>query len=122
MTDYQKNIERGLAEISRRESILISSMGLILPYGLLVMWPASVYLEQYLNIFLLPPIIFYLKVFLWLLKTPCPRCGKSIGDFNKIKSRKCASCGLDILAPKWFNKKVTFKKIEYIPGLKEESK
>mgnify|MGYP006303058627 CR=1 FL=1 len=120
MSIIQKNIEKGLAEITRRENLFISSIGLILPYGLIVMWPASKYLNNVFFLFLILPIIFYLKMFLWLTKTPCPRCGKPVGDFNKVRIRKCTYCSLKIEPPVLFENKITFKKIDYVPGLNKK--
>ena len=113
----QDNIDKGLAEICRRENLIIASIGLILPYGLIVIWPASKFLGNGAVVFLFLPIFFYFKVFKWLSSTPCPRCGNPIGDFNKPRSRECSSCHLKIECPLWFGRKLTFTKVDYVPGL-----
>jgi hypothetical protein len=116
MENLQNNIEKGLAEIIRRENLFIASLCLMLPYGLCIMWPASSLFGNLAYFVLVPLIAFYGKLYLWLIKTPCPRCGNPIGDFNKVRSRKCTSCSLEIKSPDWFGNKISFRKIDYIPG------
>lgn len=117
--DTHKNIENGLAEIRRREILYMASIGLILPYGLIVIWPVSVNLGKFMTIpFLFLYAFFLFRVNKWLHRTPCPRCGKAIGNFNRIRAAQCASCKLEIKAPGWFGDKLSFKPIQYIPGMK----
>jgi hypothetical protein len=80
------------------------------------MWPAFSFLGNLGYFVLIPLIAFYAKCYLWIIKTPCPRCGNPIGDFKKIWSSKCTSCSLEIKSPDWFGNKISLKRIDYIPG------
>ncbi len=114
-TEEKDNIEMGLAEISRRVNLGVASLGLILPYCLLVIWPAYHYFGQDLVLpFFLPFVVFQVWVNILVARTACPRCGQPIG--GKAYKWKCKSCGLEINPPKWFGQRISFTKIHYIPG------
>jgi hypothetical protein len=114
-TEGEDNIEMGRREISRRVNLSVASLGLILPYYLLVIWPAYHYFGKYVALpFFLPFVVFQAWVYIWVARTLCPRCGKPIG--GKTYRWKCKSCGLEINAPKWFGQRISFTKIPYIPG------
>ena len=135
---YKVNIERGLAEIVRKKNLTIAIFfSSVLPYGLLVCWPLSEYLDRSLRpilitmiptlvyslfefIIIVGPLICLFKVLLrWNSKSLCPNCGMEVGyspyPFT-IKNWKCKSCNLEIIPPPWFNDKITFKRINYMPG------
>ncbi|OGP95199.1 MAG: hypothetical protein A2157_06560 [Deltaproteobacteria bacterium RBG_16_47_11] len=61
-----------LAEISRRVSLGVASLGHTLPYCLLVIWPAYRYFGKYVELFFLPFVVFQAWVYIWVAKTLCP--------------------------------------------------
>jgi hypothetical protein len=118
------NLERGLAEICRRESLTVASLALILPYCLLVIWPVYSRLGKDVTLpFFIPFVIFQIWLHMWVSKSRCPRCGQAVGHSPwGPYTWKCKGCNLEIRSPKWFGNKITFKKIDYIPGSNKTNK
>lgn len=120
-TEEEDNIEKGLAEISRKVNLGVASLGLILPYCLLVIWPVYHHIGKYVALlFVLPFAVFQAWIHIWVARTLCPRCAEPIG--GKTYRWKCKSCALEINPPKWFGQRILFKKIHYIPGLTETNR
>ena len=122
MDEYQKGeIQKGLAEIWRRQKLAIASFGPALPYGPLIMAPAYYYFREYATVPLLVLMaVFYLKVWSWVHATPCPSCGMPY--YGTSLGRNCWSCGLRIKKPEGFDYKLSFKRINYKPlGVRNRS-
>jgi hypothetical protein len=115
MTDKQnENIQRGLAEIWRREKLLIASMCSLAIFAILVSASTSTIFGKYTHIIILIiPIVIHLKVWSWVQNTPCPKCGRPYGGLSSKK--KCAHCGIEITREKPINYKISFKEITYQP-------
>ena len=114
------NIEKGLAEISRKHNLTIASLGLALPYGLLIVAPTYYFCMKNGIPWIvpwIPYIIFHVWLHFWFSKSLCPQCGQEVGHAPwGPYNWECKSCKLLIESPKWFGNKISFKKIHYIPG------
>jgi hypothetical protein len=110
-----ENIELGISEIQRRENLLIASLGLALPYGLGVLWPIYVFFGKYPTIpFLLIAFFFWVRLFVWVGSTLCPRCASPYGGLRW--QGKCTSCDLDIGKAGKRNLTISFRRVPYVPG------
>ena len=112
-----ENIQRGLAEIWRREKLLIASLCFIAIFALLAGIPAGMIWGGYSHIIILTiPVAIFIKIWFWVEKTECPKCGHSYGGIRP--QRKCINCKLDIKRPEPKDYSISFKEIKYQP-LKE---
>ena len=115
MTNQQnENIQRGLAEIWRREKLLVASLCLLVVFTLLISISTSTILGEYTKVIvLIIPVIVHFKVWSWVRNTPCPKCGHAYGGHRA--QRKCLHCGFELLREKPINYKISFKEIKYQP-------
>ena len=115
MNEEQKdNIQRGLAEIWRREKLAVASIGLSSLFALLVCVPIGYFIGGSTPIpmlVFLVPVALVFKCSIWVASTPCPKCGHPYGGLT-VK-RKCVNCGLPITKPQPVKYDISFKKIEY---------
>lgn len=118
MIEENKNIQMGLAEIWRREKLLIATIGLFALFSLIVCIPLAFAFGGIAAVIgALIPIVFIVKVFLWVESTPCPKCGQPYGGLKV--SRKCSNCNLEIKKLKPIDYSISFKRIDYKPLKKQ---
>lgn len=112
------NIERGCAEICRREYLIVAALALILPYCLLVIWPVYSHFGKVAALlFFIPFAVFQIYLHMWVSRSCCPHCGQAVGHSPwGTYAWRCKSCSIEIRSPKWFGQKISFKRIDYIPG------
>ncbi|RKZ71221.1 MAG: hypothetical protein DRQ48_04305 [Gammaproteobacteria bacterium] len=115
MTEKQdENIRRGLAEIWRREKLLVASMCTLAIFVIIVSTSTSMVLGKYTQVIvLIIPVIVHIKIWSWVRKTPCPKCGHPYGGHRS--QRKCLHCGFELLREKPISYGISFKEIKYQP-------
>jgi hypothetical protein len=110
-----ENIQRGLAEIWRREKLLVASIGFFCLFGLVICIPVALVWGGFAALMAaLIPLALIVKVFLWVESTPCPKCGFPYGGL-KVQ-RTCSNCKLEIKKPEPINYNLSFKHIDYNPS------
>jgi hypothetical protein len=115
MTDLQnENIQRGLAEIWRREKLLVASMCCLAIFAIIVSTSSSMILGRYTQVIvLIIPVVVHFKIWSWVRNTPCPKCGHPYGGHRK--QRKCVHCSFELLREKPISYRLSFKEITYQP-------
>ncbi len=115
MTHQQdENLQRGFAEIWRREKLLIVSMCSLATLALLLSMSTSTILGKHTQLIaLIIPIVAHLRIWYWVQHTPCPKCGHAYGGLRSKK--QCAHCGIELQREKPTNYKISFKEIPYQP-------
>ena len=109
-----ENIQRGFAEIWRREKLLVASFGFLIIFGFLAGIPVGMILGGYSHIIILIiPIAIIIKIWFWVEKTKCTKCGRSYGGIRPQK--KCINCKIDIKRPEPKDYSISFKEIKYQP-------
>jgi hypothetical protein len=123
MSNEADNLERGRQEIWRRQKLFIAFVFMFLPYGFLVMWPAEHFFGQ-IGMFIswVAFGIAAFKIGTWWWNAPCPQCGHPVmGPLSKsaVHCRKCIHCGIDLRPTEGLNHSISFKRLSYEPGKKE---
>jgi len=109
-----ENIQRGFAEIWRREKLLVACMGFVCLFTIIIAIPIGMFFGGYSHLIaLIIPAIVILKVWLWVEKTACPKCGHPYGGIRPQK--KCINCKIDIKRPEPKDYSISFKEIKYHP-------
>jgi hypothetical protein len=109
-----ENLERGFSEIWRREKVLIASLCFLAIFAMLACIPAGMIWGGYSHIIILIiPISLFIKIWFWVEKTPCPKCGHPYGGIRPQK--KCINCKIEIKIPEPKDYSISFKEIKYQP-------
>jgi hypothetical protein len=114
MIEENKNIQLGLAEIWRREKLMIATIGFFALFSLIICIPLALTWGGFAAVIAaLVPIAFIVRVFLWVESTPCPKCSHPYGGLRVARS--CSHCNLEIKIPEPIDYSISFKRIDYKP-------
>lgn len=124
MSDIDKNIELGRAEVWRRLKLFFVAVMLSIPLLMVLSAvvskfvgnPATIGMVLYGALF-----VILIKLYFWVHDVNCPKCGNKWGG-KGTRGLNCVSCGQDFKPDKNSGYSLSFKPIDYdYPGKDQKS-